>query len=120
MPNIKICEKCQYWCEYFGLYTEDRTSRLWIGCRLPRASYAEKTFRGGKYALIKNGIRGNATRKKGKAPCGCYNGSPTFKNIAELLKDEREVLRKKFECSTLVEECPYYAEHKIEEWNNGR
>lgn len=119
MPRISICENCRSWCEYVGVYTDVRKAILWVGCRLPRGSYSETTFKGKKYVDIKNTIRGDkpGNRKRGKAPCGCYNGSPTFKNIAELLKDEREVLRKKFECSTLVEECLYYAEHKIEDWN---
>ena len=117
MPNIKICENCSSWCEYCGLYTENRTATLWVGCRLTRGSCNVTSFTGKKYMDIKNAIRGDKTKKKGKVPSGCYNGSPTFKNIAELLKDEREVLRKKFEGAPVVEECPYYAEHKIEEWN---
>lgn len=117
MPNIRICEKCQYWCEYFGLYTENRTATLWMGCTLPEGLYSETKFLGEKYALIKNGIRGNVIRKKGKAPSGCYNGSPMFKGISELVKDEYDDLRKEVEEAIVVEECPYLAEQKIEEWN---
>ena len=116
--NIEICGKCQHWCEYFRLYDRIRMADLWIGCTMPNGPYGDIKFRNEKYAIVRNGIRRNKMRQKGKKPpSGCYNRSPIFKSISELVKDEYNALRKKFEGKPVIEECPYLAEQKIEEWN---
>ena len=117
--NMDICKKCRHWREYCGLYTENRTAKLWMGCTMPDGSYSEIVLRGKNYNLIKNEIRGNYKGRKGKAPCGCYNGSPTFDSISGLVKDEYDALRKEVVEAPVAEECPYLTEQKMEEWNNG-
>ena len=115
MPRIGICEKCRHWCEYCGLYTENRTAVLWVGCMLQYGPHSETTFSGVKYSALKKCIAGNAHGNK--KPCGCYNGSPTFRDVSELVRNEYDVLRKEVEGSQVSKECPYYAEQKMEEWS---
>ena len=113
--NANICEKCSNWWEHFRLDRNEKKALLYVGCCLEQLQnndvYKYTEISESKYELVR-------TAMNDKDYCGMKNDE--FENVVDIVKDEYKELKKSiFDMDTPIE-CEYFAEHKIEEWNNGR
>lgn len=107
--NLDICRKCPYWTEYFTLDERNRMALLYIGCCLEKF-YDDDVYKinESKYELVRDAMNGNDL---------CGFNSREFKNVVDFAKDEHDRLKKLISNMAVPDECDYFVEQKMEDWN---
>jgi hypothetical protein len=120
MADYGICRKCPNWVEVFSLFDKKRIALLKIGCSILSGPLVicKKQFVGKEYESIRNAIRRG--RNGNSKMSHCIMKDPCFKNAVECARNEHDVLVETALASLPSQACPYFFEHKIIDWNNGK
>ena len=97
------------------MFDDGRIATLKIGCAIPPFWFGDKKFYGKGYEIVRNAIRRGKNRDSSRTYC--TRKDSYFKEVVNCVKEDYDNLKKSIISTSVPEECPYYIEQTIEEWN---